>query len=620
MPWVLGAVLLGFLLATAWICDDAYISFRSVRNFVEGHGLTYNPLERVQSFTHPLWVMTLIPVYALTGSIYWSAIVLSLFLSLAALFWFGKKVQLNLQGWICLLGLPLLSQAFLDYSSSGLENPLTHFLLALTVAEWLGKKRISILALGVALIMTNRFDAGLLVLPLLAWAFWQNRFWKHAKAVLIGFLPFILWEAFSLWYYGFPFPNTAYAKLNTGLPKSELVVQGFHYFAYTLQADLPTLLVIAGSMGMALFRKIRHLYPIVLGMGLYLIYILWIGGGFMGGRFFAAPFWLGTMVAAIVVHHWSLSTPKPKYILALTLGLPLVVLGYVGVKVGVDALGKAEETAIDLHGVADERSFYGPSTNIMARLSDPSALMFRWSQKGIELKANKTPLSLEYNMGFLGWEAGPEVHLLDHMALTDPLLARLPMIYDPNWRIGHFVRVVPAGYLESAREYSSQIADTNLREYDRRLRWVTRGPLWDWNRFKQIARFNMGLNDYLIDEERYRFPVTQSVRLEDIDEPMESRFSLNDFQGLEIVLPNDTPVDSVRIGAAWGPEYQLLLVKGQGETERVVYHKAFRLTPKKNPDYTISLDAGGARGDRFLIYPLSKLGDLAVALVQLIKS
>ena len=38
---------------------------------------------------------------------------------------------------------------------------------------------------------------------------------------LIAFLPFVAWEGFSLLYYGVPFPNTAYAKLNTGTPTAE---------------------------------------------------------------------------------------------------------------------------------------------------------------------------------------------------------------------------------------------------------------------------------------------------------------------------------------------------------------------------------------------------------------
>ena len=45
------------LIRTAWICDDAYITFRTIDNFLHGFGLRWNVAERVQSFTHPLWLI-----------------------------------------------------------------------------------------------------------------------------------------------------------------------------------------------------------------------------------------------------------------------------------------------------------------------------------------------------------------------------------------------------------------------------------------------------------------------------------------------------------------------------------------------------------------------------------
>lgn len=44
----------------AWLCDDIFISFIYAKNFLEGNGLVYNPGERVEGFTHPLWVFFLI--------------------------------------------------------------------------------------------------------------------------------------------------------------------------------------------------------------------------------------------------------------------------------------------------------------------------------------------------------------------------------------------------------------------------------------------------------------------------------------------------------------------------------------------------------------------------------
>ncbi|MDP4198986.1 MAG: hypothetical protein Q8922_06555 [Bacteroidota bacterium] len=42
-----------------WISDDAFITMRYVKNFVEGHGLVYNIGEKVEGYTHFLWLLML---------------------------------------------------------------------------------------------------------------------------------------------------------------------------------------------------------------------------------------------------------------------------------------------------------------------------------------------------------------------------------------------------------------------------------------------------------------------------------------------------------------------------------------------------------------------------------
>ncbi len=45
----------------SWVTDDALITFRYVRNFVAGDGLTYNPGERIEGFSNPLYTLLLVP-------------------------------------------------------------------------------------------------------------------------------------------------------------------------------------------------------------------------------------------------------------------------------------------------------------------------------------------------------------------------------------------------------------------------------------------------------------------------------------------------------------------------------------------------------------------------------
>src|SRR5512137_2398678 len=68
----------------AWISDDAYITLRTVDNFIHGYGLRWNIAERVQTYTHPLWMLLLSLFYALTREEFYTTILLSLALSAAA--------------------------------------------------------------------------------------------------------------------------------------------------------------------------------------------------------------------------------------------------------------------------------------------------------------------------------------------------------------------------------------------------------------------------------------------------------------------------------------------------------------------------------------------------------
>ena len=46
-----GAIFLVVLVRSAWVSEDAYITLRTVDNFVNGYGLRWNVSERVQTYT-----------------------------------------------------------------------------------------------------------------------------------------------------------------------------------------------------------------------------------------------------------------------------------------------------------------------------------------------------------------------------------------------------------------------------------------------------------------------------------------------------------------------------------------------------------------------------------------
>ncbi|MFI5315281.1 MAG: hypothetical protein ACHQ6T_06255 [Myxococcota bacterium] len=62
------ALLLAHANLYAFLCDDAFISFRYARNLAEGYGLVFNPgYERVEGYTNFLWVLLLAAVARTSG-------------------------------------------------------------------------------------------------------------------------------------------------------------------------------------------------------------------------------------------------------------------------------------------------------------------------------------------------------------------------------------------------------------------------------------------------------------------------------------------------------------------------------------------------------------------------
>ena len=110
-------VFLAVLLRTAWLSDDALITLRTVLNWTHGYGLTFNIAERVQTFTHPLWMLLLTGFYLLVGNVYYATFALSIGVSLVVFWLMVRGTASAAQAWM-VAGVLLLSRAFVDFSSS----------------------------------------------------------------------------------------------------------------------------------------------------------------------------------------------------------------------------------------------------------------------------------------------------------------------------------------------------------------------------------------------------------------------------------------------------------------------------------------------------------------------
>ena len=286
-------VFLALLLRTAWLSDDSLITLRTVLNLTHGYGLTFNIAERVQTYTHPLWMLMLTGAYLMVGNVYYAAIGLSVSVSLFVFWLTLRQTATSAQVWIVAAVL-LSSRAFVDYSTSGLENPLSNLLLVTFIAlamrshEASGSRVTGVWTVASLLYLT-RPDNVLLVAPVLVWLTVRATPWTAAaRQALTGLLPAAGWTAFSLIYYGVPFPNTAYAKLSTGIARGDLVQQGVIYLLDSIDRDPVTLVTIPFAVALGLLSRGPARW-IAGGMLVHLAYVVSIGGDFMSGRFLVLP-------------------------------------------------------------------------------------------------------------------------------------------------------------------------------------------------------------------------------------------------------------------------------------------------------------------------------------------
>lgn len=571
-------LLLAILVQRAWLSDDAFITFRSVDNFLNGYGLVWNIGERVQSYTHPLWMLLLSLVNWLTGELVFSSLVLSIVISLAVFGLVGWRLAVSpASAAFALLGLGL-SNAFIDYSTSGLENPLSHLLLAGFFALFFtlkpGPRNAFWLSFVASLGMLNRLDTFLLFAPALLYYLLQTRQPKAWLAALAGQLPLVAWELFSLLYYGFPFPNTAYAKLNTGINQIELATQGLRYLIDSIQVDPITLALLGAGLFLALIARDRRSLMIAIGAGLYLAYVIQIGGDFMSGRFLAAPY----LCSLLIIARLDLSQ-LPKYGLGLLFSMVLL-LGLLSPTPTfnfreVDLSARERSAMVNDQKISNERRYYAWSTGLLRIDRQSGRPAHPYAEDGVAARQAGPAVTRRITVGMFGYYAGPQVHVVDELALGDALLARLPARRVDQWRIGHFQRTLPAGYLESIRSRINQLADSNLAKYYDALLLVIQGKLIDPLRLAAIWKLNSGQYDGLIDFDSYRYPKLVLVQLSQIDQAKGhgSAWDAGDNfifgeSGIEIVLNQRSWAKQIELSLDGDNAYQVVYLDENQEIAR----------------------------------------------------
>lgn len=316
LPALAGLVPL-FLLAWhfAWVCDDAFISFRFARNLARGDGLVFNPgLERVEGFSNLGWVLLAAAVEAVGAA---PAAVLPVISALCMALLVARVVRfLALEAE---LGAPGLLAAALVlgtfpplavWSTSGLASaPVA--LATWWLFESLARRqpRGPSAAAAALVLVLLRADgpvwagiAGGAVL--LARGLRDDRPVRAALvaagAAALGLAGLLAWR---LAYYGDWLPQTARAK---GRLDAETLRRGWNYaVTYFLAFPSVPLLLLLAVVRAPLWRG-RLAAAAVLAIGANLTYAVASGGDFMAmGRFFVptAPL-LGVVAGRVVGESW----------------------------------------------------------------------------------------------------------------------------------------------------------------------------------------------------------------------------------------------------------------------------------------------------------------------------
>lgn len=274
-PLLVGAALLVFVVLTRYHwqqrCDDAFIVFRVADHWVAGLGPVWNRGERVEAYSSPLWLGSIVllrwlglPLPQAAGMLGVGCAGLALvLLHRLALLASASRLVAAASCAVATLVYPLYF-----WAPAGLETAL---LTALSVAAAAGLLRPSPWrwCIPAALLGIARPEGPLLALALVALATHA-----HGRVVLrwswVAVGPALAWLIFRRCYYGVWLPNPYYAKA-TGALAARLVSGA----AYSTGALAP-----AGATGVALWlagdvqRKVRAVL-LYLALGLVIV----VGGG-----------------------------------------------------------------------------------------------------------------------------------------------------------------------------------------------------------------------------------------------------------------------------------------------------------------------------------------------------
>ncbi len=252
-----------------WFClfDDALISMTYARNLLEGYGLTYARWgEPVEGFTHPLWVLLMIPVNALPVALRDRSLLVQIFslLTLAGAILAVRRLMLDhfsdekAPHWLPAAVLTAFYYPLAYWSLMGMETGLQALLAVVAVHLSLsavhgGRDRHLPLWLVCTAAVMLRMDMLLLVLAVQLYLLRRGGLrpagrpsWLAGLTVFCGVN--LAYGLFRWIYFHDLLPNTYYLKL-AGVPLTVRLLRGLMVFSEFLTEHLLVVLPVALGAG-----------------------------------------------------------------------------------------------------------------------------------------------------------------------------------------------------------------------------------------------------------------------------------------------------------------------------------------------------------------------------------
>jgi hypothetical protein len=315
----------------AWGSDDAYVSYRYAKNLIQGHGLVFNPGERVEGYSNFLYTLLMALGLIITGgrNIYAFSSIMNICFAALAFSIFYRYIKKSFGKDKAALAMFLFGccPSIWVWVSSGLETPL---ILLIQIALWINLDRIvngressNLLQLSILMILSilTRVDGFILPAIAVIYLLLRNRKRAALYCLISAAITITIYFFWRYNYYGYFLSNSYYAKVSgpllarciDGIEKLKIIALQQGLLLYLL-------LFLFSLLCTFLPRTPSHIPFSTFFAGCWLLYWTYIGGDVFQERFLLVLFPLG------IFSLFKLTAQKRKALLCLAVIIAILQL------------------------------------------------------------------------------------------------------------------------------------------------------------------------------------------------------------------------------------------------------------------------------------------------------